>query len=155
MKQLNGAATAKVGAPIDRCFTLLADVEQYPSWHSELIRAVTVLERDERGLPTRASTTLHVAHGPLVRDFDFLLDVRFEQPELVELSRVPDDPADEEQLVMRWRLGGSGETGIELELHARLAVPRFVPLGSIGDALGGSFLRAAVRRLEEDYSAGR
>jgi ribosome-associated toxin RatA of RatAB toxin-antitoxin module len=148
MKRLRGAATAEVRAPIDRCFLLLADVEQYPSWHSELIRAVTVLERDERGLPTRASTTLHVAHGPLVRDFDFVLDVRLEQPELVELSRVPNNPADEEQLAMRWRLSGGGETGIELELDARLAVPRFVPLGSIGDVLAGSFLRAAVTRLE-------
>lgn len=148
MKQLNGVATAKVGAPIDRCFTLLADVEQYPSWHSELIRAVTVLERDQHGQPTRVRTTLHVAHGPLVRDFDFMLDVRLEQPELVELSRVPNDPTDEEQLVMRWRLGGSGETEIELGLDARLAVPRFVPLGPIGDTLAGSFLRAAVRRLE-------
>ena len=154
MKQLHGSASAEVSLPIDRCFSLLADVEGYPSWHPELVRAVAVLDRDEHGLPTRAQTTLHVAHGPLARDLEFVCEVRRRAPALVELTRIPHGSADEEQLVVSWRLQAREGTHIELALDARLAVPRLVPLGSIGDTLAAGFLRAAIERLQEGQPVG-
>jgi ribosome-associated toxin RatA of RatAB toxin-antitoxin module len=147
MKELRGAASATAEAPIERCFELLRAVDAYPSWYPEVVKSVQVVERDAEGAPARVQTTLHLAQGPLARDFELLMSVTAQRPGMVELTRIPEEPGDDERFEVRWRLSAQSSTRIELELRADLSVPRFVPLGGIGDSVAQGFVAAAVRQL--------
>src|SRR5579884_2358825 len=130
MKELHGAASALVSSPITECFELLCAVERY-----------------ENRRPTKARATLHVAAGPLVRDFNLLLAVSTVQPTLVRLARIPHDASDEEQFDVTWRLEQHSGTRIQLDLEASLSVPRLLPIGGLGDSLADGFARAAASAL--------
>ena len=145
MKELRGTADSAVGAPVERCVALLADVEQYPGWHPDVVRHAEVLERDERGRATKARAKLRAAIGGLGRDFDLTLAVSVPQPDTVKLSRLPHGPDDREELEMRWEVH---DGRIQLRIEARLDVPRLLPAGGIGDSLAEGFVQAAVRALQ-------
>jgi Polyketide cyclase / dehydrase and lipid transport len=147
MKELRGAAGATVDAPIERCFELLRAVDAYPSWYPEVVKSVQVVERGAEGEPARVQTILHLAQGPLARDFDLLMTVTAQRPTTVDLSRVPHERGDEERFQVVWKLSGQGSTRIGLDLRANLSVPRFVPLGGIGDSVAQGFVTAAVRQF--------
>jgi polyketide cyclase/dehydrase/lipid transport protein len=147
VKELRGHAVGSAAAPVEECFSLLEAIDGYPSWYPEVVREAQVVERDDRDRPTRARVTLHLSQGPLVKDFRLLMDIRAERPSTVRLTRVPNDPSDHEQFEVTWRLQPSAGTRIELQLEANLSVPRFLPLGGIGDALAGGFVAAAVKAL--------
>jgi hypothetical protein len=127
--------------------SLLEAVDQYPSWYPEVVKSVDVLERDGRGRPTRARAKLHVERGPLTRDFDLLMNVQVDPAGIVKLSRIPHHGADAERFDVIWRLRGAGPTQIRLDLAADLNVPRFLPLGDVGESLAVGFVNAATRRL--------
>lgn len=147
MKELQGSARAAVVASAEEALALLAAVEGYPTWHPDVVRAVGVLERDPSGQPSQVHTTLHLAQGPLSRDFDLRMAVSVEAPSTVRLTRVPDDPADEERFDVTWRVEAPAHTEITLELRANLAVPRVLPIGGIGDAVANGFVTAAAQAL--------
>src|SRR5689334_3289962 len=94
MKRLDGSAAVEVGSSPAECVTLLAAVQGYPAWYPEVVRRVEVVESDRAGQATRARATLHVAHGPLVRDFNLLLAIATKPAGTITLARVPHDPAD-------------------------------------------------------------
>lgn len=150
MKRLNGTASAAVAAPVEECLALLVAVDRYPSWYPEVVQQVEVVEVDVDGRPAKARTTLHVSHGPLVRDFQLLLAIRVERPGTVTLARIPRDGSDQQRFDVTWRLEDRGDTRIALELHANLSVPALVPLGRVGDAMAEGFVRAATRELSTE-----
>jgi hypothetical protein len=147
MKELSGTATAAVAATADECLALLTAVDRYPIWHPEVVRHVDVLERDAAGQPTRVKTKLHLSQGPLSKDFDLEMAVAVQAPSTVQLSRVPHEPEDEERFGVTWYVEAPAHVQIRLELRANLAVPRFLPLGGIGDAVADGFVNAAARAL--------
>jgi ribosome-associated toxin RatA of RatAB toxin-antitoxin module len=148
VKELNGAASTVVRAPIDRCYALLEAVERYPEWHPEVVRNVEVVERDGDGRPAKARTQLHVARGPLVKDFNLLMNVATTPPESISLTRIAHDPSDHEQFEVRWRLHEEGgATSIRLDVHANLSIPRMVPVGGLGDSMADGFVVAAAKAL--------
>jgi Polyketide cyclase / dehydrase and lipid transport len=147
MKELRGATSVEVTAPVERCFTLLSALEEYPGWYPEVVRSVEVLERGRDGHAMLALAMLHASLGPIVRDFDLRLVVETERPTLVRVSRIPHDRADPERFEVTWRLREGAKTWIGLELEAKLSVPRLVPVGGLGDAFAGGFIAAAARRL--------
>jgi hypothetical protein len=147
VKELHGAASAVVPASVQECLALFAAVDGYSSWYPQVVKDVTVVERDEQGRPSRARATLHVSVGPLVKDFDLLLVVRVEPPATVTLARVPHDPSDSERFEVRWQAHDAGQTRVQLELDANLSVPRLVPLGGVGESLARGFVEAASRAL--------
>jgi hypothetical protein len=147
MKELRGAATVDVAAPLEMAFALLHDLDNYPNWYPEVVRQVEVVDRNDDGVPARAHATLHVSHGPIVRDFPLLLAVAAQPPELVRLTRIPHEPRDKEHFRVTWRLRERAGTVLELDLGASLSVPRFIPLGGIGDAIAHGFVAAAARAL--------
>jgi hypothetical protein len=148
MKELSGAASRVVGASIAECFGLLQAVDRYPTWHPDVVREVEVVERTSDGRPAQARTTLHVAAGPVVRDFHLLMAVATEEPEAVTLTRQSHGPSDHEQFEVRWRLRRQdGSTHMRLDVAASLSVPRFLPLGGLGDSLADGFVAAAARTL--------
>jgi hypothetical protein len=149
MKQLTGTASADVAAPAEECLALFAAVERYPAWYPDVVKSVDVLERDASGQPSRVRTKLHLSQGPLSKDFDLLMAVTV-QPPLVRLTRVPNDPKDEEQFEVTWHVESPAPPQIRLDLHANLAGPRFLPIGGIGDAVAGGFVTAAARTLAAD-----
>ena len=144
MKDLKGAATRVVQAPLEQCLAVLEDVERYPDWYPEVVRYVNVLERDPDGRATRVRTQLHVARGPIVKDFDLVLAVNVEPRGTVELTKV-DDGSSEQRFDVIWHVAEG--TRIELRLHATLNVPGFMPLGGIGDGLAQGFVDAASRAV--------
>jgi hypothetical protein len=147
MKELSGTATAAVAAPAEECLALLAAVDRYPIWYPEVVRSVDVLERDGAGQPTRARTKLHLSQGPLSKDFDLDMAVAVRAPSTVRLARVPNEPGDEERFEVTWYVDAPANAQIRLELRANLSVPRFLPLGGIGDAVADGFVNAAARAL--------
>jgi hypothetical protein len=150
MKRLNGTASAAVAAPVEECLALLVAVDRYPSWYPDVVQEVEVVEVDVDGRPAKARTTLHVSHGPLLRDFHLLLAIRVERPGTVKLARIPRDGSDQQRFDVTWRLEDRGDTRIALELHANLSVPALVPLGRVGDAIAEGFVRAATRELSTE-----
>ena len=147
MKQLLGTATAVVPATLEQCFSLLAAVDGYPRWYPDVVRVVEVIETGTDGHPSRAQATLHLAYGPLAKDFPLVLAVALDRPRTVRLTRLPNEPGDDEQLEVIWRLEDGGGTRIALELDARLDVPRLLPIGGIGDVMADGFVHAAVEAL--------
>jgi hypothetical protein len=153
MKELRGAASGVVMAPVEDCIQLFEAVDRYPTWYPEVVRDVEVLERDDQGRATRARTSLHVSYGPLVRSFRLLLAVGVERPRMVKLTRLAHDHSDQEQFEVVWRLQEEGgNTRIRLELDANLSVPRLVPLGGVGDAMAEGFVAAATKALDTNRS---
>ncbi len=55
MAHLQGSASVEVGAPIERVWTVVQDVESAPDWQGGLDR-MSVLERDARGRPELVET---------------------------------------------------------------------------------------------------
>jgi hypothetical protein len=126
----------------------VAAVDRYPNWNPEAIRSAEVLERDSAGRPARARVGVHVAVGPVVRDFDLLMEVALNEDHEVRLSRVRNEPSDPERFEVLWRIRAGPPSRLELELGATLDVPRLVPLGGVGDRLAQEFVDAAKRELE-------
>jgi ribosome-associated toxin RatA of RatAB toxin-antitoxin module len=151
MKELHGTASQHVGVPIERCYELLIDVEDYPRWHPDVVQSAEVIERRPDGSPARARAKLHVGIGPLVKDFNLTLMVQLARPASVTLTRVPHDASDAEQFQVTWTLSAAGGgTGIGLALAANLSVPRLVPLGGVGDSLAAGFVSAAAREASRN-----
>jgi Polyketide cyclase / dehydrase and lipid transport len=148
MKELTGSAAATTTASPAECLALLEAIDGYPSWAAEVVTQAEVLERDAQGHPTRARTTLHVERGPLTRDFDLTFAVKVDPAGTIELNRVPHAPSDSERFDVQWRVQRGASTEIRLDLLANLDVPRFLPLGGVGDSLAGSLVSAAKRALE-------
>jgi ribosome-associated toxin RatA of RatAB toxin-antitoxin module len=146
LRDLHGTAARTVTAPLPECFALLAAVEGYPDWYPDVVRQVDVLERDAAGQPRRARAQLHVAWGPVVKDFDLVLAVVVDPPSVVRLTRVSDQPSSS-TFEVGWQLREDAGTRIDVDLRAALDVPRFLPLGGIGVAVAGGFVDAAARRL--------
>jgi ribosome-associated toxin RatA of RatAB toxin-antitoxin module len=148
MKELTGNAAGTTGAPPERAFALLEDIDRYPTWYPEVIKEAEVLERDAQGHPTKAHCKLHVERGPMTRDFNLTMSVTVEPGRTVALKRIPHDSADQERFEVTWTVAdGNPSTSIQLNLLADLNVPRFLPLGDVGDGLAQGFVSAATREL--------
>jgi ribosome-associated toxin RatA of RatAB toxin-antitoxin module len=52
---LTGEHTVEIAAPLERCYSIAADLERAPEWQSSLV-SVDVLERDGEGRPTLVET---------------------------------------------------------------------------------------------------
>jgi hypothetical protein len=147
VKELTGRASGTTNATPEQGVALLAAVDRYPDWYPDVVKQVEVLERDAGGQPTQVRCKLHVERGPMTRDFDLVMDVRVEAPVLVKLSRVPNERGDAEKFEVTWSLDAGGPTRIGLDLVADLDVPRFLPLGGVGDSMAEGFVSAATRAL--------
>ena len=147
MKELNGSASTGVSAPIEDCFALLIDLERYPAWYPETVREATVTQRDAGGHPSMVRTTLHASIGPLAHEFHLLMAVLSSRPTRVKLTRVPHDAGDRERFEVTWRLEPAAGTRISVDLAANLSLPRLLPVGGVGDAMAGGFVRAAANAV--------
>ena len=127
--------------------SLFTNVDRYPSWYPDVVKEVEVLERDDQGRPTKAHTKLHVQHGPITRDFDLTMAVEVDPAGTVKLSRIPHHGSDGEKFEVAWGVSGASPTRIAVDLAANLDVPRFLPLGGIGDSIAQGFVSAATREL--------
>jgi ribosome-associated toxin RatA of RatAB toxin-antitoxin module len=147
MKELRGTASASVDVPPEEALSLLEAVDAYPTWFPQVVKSVEVLERPDEGPPTRVRAKLHFSQGPIARDFDLVMAVTVERPTTVRLTRIPNEPGDAERFEVTWNLAPDNPTRISLALVANLDVPRFLPVGGIGDSLAQGFVTAAVNRL--------
>jgi ribosome-associated toxin RatA of RatAB toxin-antitoxin module len=149
MKDLSGSATAITQASSVKALALLEAVDRYPDWYPDVVKQVDVLERDAGGHPSKVQTKLHVQYGPLSHDFDLVMNVEIDPPSLVRMSRVPHHHADDERFDVTWHLDGSEAARLRVELLASLNVPRFLPLGDVGNSLAAGFVNAAANALKQ------
>ncbi len=147
MKELHARAQTQVNATPEQALALLRAVDGYPTWYPDAVRAAEVLERDDDGRPTKVKATLHIASGPLVRDFRLTLAVTAPDPETIKLARQPHDASDPERFEVTWRVLEGDGVRIELALDANLSVPRLLPVGGVGESLAQGFVSAAARAL--------
>ena len=78
-----------------------------------------------------------------------MLEVKVDPAGRIALRRIPHEPTDQERFDVTWRVDGGQSTRIALDLAANLDVPRFIPLGDVGDADGS----AAGQRGDASASA--
>jgi hypothetical protein len=147
MKELKGSASAAVDAPTEKCMALLEAVDQYPEWHPDVVKEVEVLARNDAGHPTRVRTKLHLVYGPLVKDFNLVLSVASDGIRQVKLTRIRDRDSGPEEFEVTWVVENTGPSFIRLNLDASLDVPRFLPVGGVGDGMAEGFVAAAVKQL--------
>jgi Polyketide cyclase / dehydrase and lipid transport len=147
VKELTGHAERATPASHERCMALLEAVDGYPGWYPEVVKSVEVLDRNDQGRPTRAQTRLHVQYGPITRDFDLTMGVQVDPAGVVKLSRIPHHGSDGEKFDVTWRVSGTGPSQIRLDLAANLNVPRFLPLGEVGESMAAGFVNAATKAL--------
>jgi ribosome-associated toxin RatA of RatAB toxin-antitoxin module len=151
MIELTATASDVAPAPIERCFELLADVERYPDWYPAGVKRVEVLERDPDGRPTLVAALLSLGDGPIRKDFDMQMAVATTAPSArgVELTRVKQNAAEGERMVIAWALAEDGAAGTQLtvELQAALSLPPFLPVRAIAQSVANGFLAAAIARL--------
>ncbi len=147
MKELTGSASAGTTASLAEAMALLEDIDRYHEWHPDVVKEAEVLERDGDGHPTRARTKLHVERGPLTHDFNLVMAVTVDPSGTIKLSRIPHEPTDRERFDVTWRVEGGNSSRIQLDLAANLDLPRFLPLGGVGDSMAQGLVSAATRRL--------
>ena len=148
MKELTGNAVATTGARREQALALLEDIDRYSTWYPAVIKQAEVLERDAQGHPTKAHCKLHVERGPMTRDFDLMMAVTVDPSGTIKLSRIPHEPSDGERFNVTWSVArGNPSTRIQLDLLADLNVPRFIPLGGVGDEIAQGMVNAATRAL--------
>ncbi len=150
MKELRGSASTHTSAGVKECVGFFAAVEDYPSWYPEVVRSVEVLEQGADGHTSKARAVLHLARGPIVKDFDLVLEV-FVQAGAVQLRRLAHDRSDQERFEVGWVARVDVDTRLDLLLVATLSVPRLIPLGGVGDAIAGGFVTAASRALGDRH----
>ena len=148
MKELSGSAFAAVDATPGDAMTLLEAVDRYPEWHADVVQEVEVLARNDAGHPTRVRTKLHMARGPLVKDFNLVMSVASDGRRQVRLTKVLDAHSGPEQFEVTWLVEDTGPTLVRLDLSASLDVPRFLPVGGVGNGLAEGFVAAAVKQLD-------
>jgi ribosome-associated toxin RatA of RatAB toxin-antitoxin module len=146
LKEFYGQATETVAAPAAECFALLSAVDRYPLWYPNVVREVDVLGRDAQGHPTAVRTKFRVTYRPLVHDFDLVLAVTLDEPETVRLARI----GGSQRFELTWHVRGDGQTQIELDLYAKLRIPRFLPLEGVGSTMAEQFVAAARTALASD-----
>ncbi|MGZ4180255.1 MAG: SRPBCC family protein [Solirubrobacteraceae bacterium] len=146
MRELQGSAFAAVDAPPDKCMALLEAVDRYPEWHLDVVQEVEVLARND-GHPTRVRTKLHLARGPLVKNFTLVMAVASDRMRQIKLTKVRDVDSGPEQFEVTWLVEDTAPTLIRLDLSASLDVPRFLPVGGVGDGMAEGFVAAAVKEL--------
>ena len=150
MKRLHGEASATVDTTAARCLEFLADIAQYPDWYPQVVRAADVVAKGPRDAPSRARMTLRVSRGPLEREFRLLANVEVGATG-VTVARIPHDGADKEEFAVSWKIEEQTDNLlVHLSIDANLAVPRFLPLGDIGDELAADFVSAMARRLRSE-----
>ena len=107
MRELQGFAFAAVDAPPDKCMALLEAVDRYPEWHLDVVQEVEVLARND-GHPTRVRTKLHLARGPLVKNFNLVMAVASDRMRQVKLTKVRDVDSGPEQFEVTWLVEDTG-----------------------------------------------
>jgi hypothetical protein len=146
VREFHGQAAEVTPASLEDSFALVAAVDRYPDWWSDAVRGVDVLERGADGCLTRVRMRMLIARGAVVRDFNLYLAILVEPSATVNLTRFTDHPTNQ-QFHATWLLQPAGSTRIELQLNAKLRVPRGIPAGGIPDAIAEGFVAAACRAL--------
>jgi ribosome-associated toxin RatA of RatAB toxin-antitoxin module len=150
LKQLQGSASAEIELPVEDCFALLASIDRYPVWF-EMVREVEILDREPDGRARLARVEIYVPQSPFGTDFSFIVAVEADRPAKMQLTKLPDGPADEDRIKLTWRMRENGWTEIEFEFDAVVSfVPGYLPVGSAGDVIAEVILDAATTAFAGD-----
>jgi ribosome-associated toxin RatA of RatAB toxin-antitoxin module len=102
MTLLSGSSTADVDAAVERCWTVVEDLERWPQWQQGL-EGVDVVERDEQGRPV----VCDIVADAKITKVRCRVRVSYDPPGHLSFSRVESDDVDE--MEGSWELQAAGE----------------------------------------------
>jgi ribosome-associated toxin RatA of RatAB toxin-antitoxin module len=102
MTLLSGSSDADVGAAVDRCWTVVEDLERWPHWQQGLER-VDVVERDEQGRPV----VCDIVADAKITKVRCRVRVSYDPPQQLSFSRLESEDVDE--MEGSWELQAAGE----------------------------------------------
>ena len=124
---LEGENSIQVDAPCERCFGLVAALDRFPEWQSQ-VRSAKVYERDAEGRPEVAETVSDAR----VREIKYRLRYAYEPPHRISWTYVDGDvkdirgeyrfePLDADRTRVTYRLEVDPGRRLGLLLRGRLA----------------------------------
>jgi ribosome-associated toxin RatA of RatAB toxin-antitoxin module len=130
-----------VDAPPERCFALMTDYEQMPSWQGA-VREIRVLEHDERG----RGSVLEYEVDAKVKTVRYRLRQIYDEPRRLASEYLGGDFRD---FSGEWRFQDAGEGRTHVELDLRIDPGRFVP-GALRGAIADAVMKRALRDLKQE-----
>jgi hypothetical protein len=147
MGVIRGERSVEIVAPVERCYEIAADIEGAPEWQESLV-GVTVLQRDEEGLPTLVETESDAR----VKRVRALLRFSYETPTRI---RWVQERGDTKSLRGSWSLEdlGDGRTratyGLEIDPGRMLGLLLRGPSeGKVRDFLLGNAAQGLKQKAE-------
>ena len=139
---------AVIDAPPQACFDALTDYEHLPNWQGA-VRAVRVLERDERG----RGAVVEYEVDARVKRVHYRLRQVYDEPHRLGSEYLGGDFRD---FSGEWRFVDLGGDRTRVELDLRIDPGRFVP-GPLRSAISDAVMRRALRDLatEVEHPAAR
>jgi ribosome-associated toxin RatA of RatAB toxin-antitoxin module len=131
--------STEIAAPPQACFDALTDFERLPEWQGA-VKAVTVLERDERG---RAKVVEYEVDAR-VRSVRYRLRQVYDEPHRLASEYLGGDFRD---FCGEWRFEPVGADHTHVELDLNIDPGRFVP-GFVRSAIADAVMRRALRDLK-------
>ena len=108
MADLEGSRSIEIAAPLERCFTIAADLDRVPEWHGAMT-AVEVLERDREGRATVVDSEMDAS----VTRVRMRLRFSYDEPTGLRWTR---ESGDLRSLEGSWRFQETGE-GVTLATY--------------------------------------
>ncbi|MEA2124229.1 MAG: hypothetical protein QOI80_1011 [Solirubrobacteraceae bacterium] len=139
MASYAGVETATIAASPQACFDALTDYERLPEWQ-RAVKAVDVLERDERG----RGTIVEYAVDAKLKTVRYRLRQQYDEPHRLGCQYVCGDFRD---FSGEWRFGARDDGTTEVELDLDIDPGRFVP-GPVRSAIREFVMTRAVRDLK-------
>lgn len=137
-----------VNAPLERCYEVVSNVEEYPSWVPD-VKEVKVLDRDGEGRPSkvsfRAAAFGRSTHYTLVYDYS-------KAPEVLSWTLQEGDMTSKLDGSYQFSSEPSGATRVSYELSVELRVP--IP-GFVKRRVEVRIIQAALQQLKARAEASK
>jgi uncharacterized membrane protein len=137
-----------VNAPLERCYEVVSNVEEYPSWVPD-VKEVKVLDRDEKGRPSRVSFRAAAfgrsTHYTLLYDYS-------KAPEVLSWTLQEGDMTSKLDGSYQFSSEPSGATRVSYELSVELRVP--IP-GFVKRRVEVRIIQAALQQLKARAEASK
>jgi ribosome-associated toxin RatA of RatAB toxin-antitoxin module len=133
--------SAEIRATPQACFDALTDFERLPEWQGA-VRAVKVLERDERG---RGSVVEYEVDAR-VKTVRYRLHQIYDEPRRLASEYLGGDFRD---FSGEWRFEPAGDGRTRVELDLSIDPGRFVP-GPVRGAIADAVMKRALRDLKTE-----
>ena len=149
MANLSGKSTAEIDAPIDEVWAVVEDVESAPDWQGGL-NALTALDRDEEGRPTRCETETDAK----IRSVKSIVRFTYEGPDTLRWTQ---EKGDLKSVDGSWTLEDLGGERTRATYSLEVDLGRTLSLlvrGPVVDVLRHMLVGARAGELKKQVESG-